>query len=277
MGELGNLLRSAREAKGLSFAQVEEATKIRSAYLQALEEEAFDRLPAPVYVRGFLKNYALFLGLDAQQVLSQYTSQEPPAATVDIPAILDEPLQPVGLRRFRLIWLALLAVALVVAGWWVYQNYGDQLPFLRPAATPTPTPIPTLTLAPTPLALTATPPSTVAASPTRTSAPSPSPTPTRTPTQVVILDLRVDVVNQRAWLLVEADGQPVFAGILEPGATTSWTARERIFLRCGNAGAVRVTVNGQDMGLLGDIGQVLDREWTVPGVPTSTPRPTATP
>jgi len=89
--------------------------------------------------------------------------------------------------------------------------------------------------------------------------------------------VRIEVVSQRAWLLVQADGQRVFAGILEPGAINTWTARERIVLRSGNAGAVRVTVNGQALGPLGEFGQVVEKEWTMPGVPTRTPSPTATP
>jgi hypothetical protein len=87
----------------------------------------------------------------------------------------------------------------------------------------------------------------------------------------------VNVIGERAWLLVQADDQRVFAGILEPGATNTWTARERIVVRCGNAGAVQVTLNGQLLGRLGEIGQVVDREWTAAGVPTRTPAPTPTP
>jgi hypothetical protein len=104
-------------------------------------------------------------------------------------------------------------------------------------------------------------------------------TPAPTPTSAVVsgLELRVNVIGERAWLLVQVDGQSVFAGILEPGASNTWTARQRIAVRCGNSGAVEITLNGQSLGRLGEIGQVVDREWTAPGVPTRTPAVTATP
>jgi len=280
MGELGELLRKAREEKGLSLAQVEEATRIRSAYLQALEEEAYERLPAPVYVRGFLRNYAVYLGLDPQQVVASYQAPDAPPVMAPTSLALDEPLRPLHVR-LRQLWpvgLGLLVVALVVAGWWALPRYGDRFnlswPFTRPTAVATPTPTVTPTLAPP----TATPvPPTPTQLPTHTAQSTNTPAPALTPTAVTSLELRVEVVNERAWLLVEVDGQPLFAGILEPGATDTWVARERIAVRCGNAGAVRITLNGQSLGLLGEIGQVVDREWTVAGVPTRTPAVTATP
>lgn len=279
MGGLGELLRQARVQKGLSLAQVEEATRIRSAYLEALEEEAFGRLPAPVYVRGFLKNYAVYLGLDPREVLALYQASEVPAVPAVPSAMLDEPLEKaVRWRRSGLMVLPLAALALVVTVWWGYARFGNRIdlrwPFGRPAptATPTPTLAPTDTL--TPLVPTATPaPPTATPSPTWTA----EPTATPTPTVITSLELRIEVFGERAWLLVQTDDQRAFAGILEPGATNVWTARERIVLRCGNAGAVRVVLNGQPLGVLGDAGQVVDREWTVPGIPTLTPVPTATP
>jgi hypothetical protein len=114
-------------------------------------------------------------------------------------------------------------------------------------------------------------------SPTRTSQFTPTLTPTLTPAAVTTLELRLEVIGERAWLLVQADDERVFAGILEPGATDTWTAHERIVVRCGNSGAVQITLNGQSLGLLGEMGEVVDREWTVAGVPTLTPAPTSTP
>jgi len=87
------------------------------------------------------------------------------------------------------------------------------------------------------------------------------------------MELTLEVVDDRAWVLVEVDGQVVYTGILEAGATNTWRASERIVMRCGNAGAVRVTLNGQALGSLGELGQVVAMEWTAPGVPTRTPEP----
>ena len=282
MGELGELLRKTREAMGLSLPQVEEATRIRRAYLQALEEEAFEQLPAPVYTRGFLKNYAFYLGLDAEQLLALYSAPEVVTSGVAASPLLDEPLQPLRfqLRRWWPVGLVILAVALAAVGWWTVQRYGDRItlrwPFARPAATSVVEPTPTETATSAPPTATRIPPSATPL-PTQTPESTPALTPTLTPAAVTTLALRVDVIGERAWLLVQADDQRVFAGILEPGATNIWTARERIVVRCGNAGAVQITLNGQLLGLLGEKGQVVDREWTVAGVPTRTPAPTPTP
>jgi cytoskeletal protein RodZ len=75
MFELGNSLREARSRQGLGYPQVELATKIRAKYVRALEEEQFDVLPAETYVRGFLRTYADFLGLDGQLYVDEYESR----------------------------------------------------------------------------------------------------------------------------------------------------------------------------------------------------------
>jgi cytoskeletal protein RodZ len=68
----GPLLRQIREAIGVELREIAEKSKIGMAYLQALEGEVFTKLPAPVYVRGFLAEYARALGLDAERVKQTY-------------------------------------------------------------------------------------------------------------------------------------------------------------------------------------------------------------
>jgi hypothetical protein len=73
--EIGNSLREARLRQGLDFPEIEQATKIRGKYLRALEEEQFDLLPAQTYVKGFLRNYADYLGLDGQLYVDEFNSR----------------------------------------------------------------------------------------------------------------------------------------------------------------------------------------------------------
>ena len=90
MFAIGTTLREARRRQGLDLAECEAATKIRPRYLVALEEEQFEILPEPAYVRGFLRTYAGFLGVDADLVVDEYDSRlepEPPPS---------EPLAPPG-------------------------------------------------------------------------------------------------------------------------------------------------------------------------------------
>jgi cytoskeleton protein RodZ len=73
--EIGNSLREARVRRGIDFAQAELATKVRGKYLRALEEEHFEVLPAETYVKGFLRTYAEYLGLDGQLYVDEYNSR----------------------------------------------------------------------------------------------------------------------------------------------------------------------------------------------------------
>jgi cytoskeleton protein RodZ len=75
MFEIGNSLREARLRQELDFPELEQQTKIRSKYLKALEDEQFEVLPAPTYVKGFLRNYADALGLEGQLYVDEYNSR----------------------------------------------------------------------------------------------------------------------------------------------------------------------------------------------------------
>ncbi|MCA9994966.1 MAG: helix-turn-helix domain-containing protein, partial [Anaerolineales bacterium] len=72
MDELGQILREARENKGLTLEEVQAETRIHARFLTALEKGDYAVLPTPVHVRGFLRNYARFLGLDPQPLLARY-------------------------------------------------------------------------------------------------------------------------------------------------------------------------------------------------------------
>jgi hypothetical protein len=116
--EIGNSLREARYRQQLELSDVEQATKIRARYLQALEEESFDALPAQTYVKGFLRTYADYLGLDGQLYVDEYNSRYGVGE--------DVPREPVVARRTtvhhrhrrlerRGVLLALGAIGIVVA------------------------------------------------------------------------------------------------------------------------------------------------------------------
>ncbi len=93
---LGETLRRARTAKGVTFEDAERVTRIPRKYLEALELENFSILPAPVYARGFLRSYAGYLGLDPNQLLPFF-----PVGHVDEPKL--DPLPQVREPR---VWNA---------------------------------------------------------------------------------------------------------------------------------------------------------------------------
>ena len=122
MFEIGNSLREARARQGLDVAQVELATKIRGKYIRALEEEQFDSLPAEPYVKGFLRTYADFLGLDGQLYVDEYDSRFVVDGLVDAPVRTERLRRPVdhSFER-RAVLLGLVGVvalaALVIVAW----------------------------------------------------------------------------------------------------------------------------------------------------------------
>lgn len=80
LSELAEVLRKARQEKGMSLAEIQEITKIQRRYLEAIENGNFEVLPGHFYVRAFIKSYAEAVGLDADELISQYASElpEPP-------------------------------------------------------------------------------------------------------------------------------------------------------------------------------------------------------
>lgn len=85
MTELGNRLKEAREAKGLSLADVQEMTKIQKRYLQGIEEGNYELMPGKFYVRAFIKQYAEAVGLDHEQLFEEYKSEIPSSYEDEIP------------------------------------------------------------------------------------------------------------------------------------------------------------------------------------------------
>ena len=75
MFEIGNSLREARLRRHIEFADAEHGTKIRGKYLRALEDERFELLPSHTYIKGFLRSYAEYLGLDGQLYVDEYNSR----------------------------------------------------------------------------------------------------------------------------------------------------------------------------------------------------------
>ena len=118
MFEIGNSLREARLRRHIEFPEAEHGTKIRAKYLRALEEERFELLPSHTYIKGFLRSYADYLGLDGQLYVDEYNSR----------FVVGEEEAPVGARRVpaakarrsdrresNIVLLALTAIVLVTA------------------------------------------------------------------------------------------------------------------------------------------------------------------
>ena len=93
---VGDRLREARMRRGIDLSEVEAATKIRSKYLRAMEDDEFGVLPGPTYVRSFLRTYAQYLGLDPHLIVQEYRTHYEPGREEEIALA---PRRAVGLQR----------------------------------------------------------------------------------------------------------------------------------------------------------------------------------
>jgi cytoskeleton protein RodZ len=137
--DIGSSLRDARLRQELDFPELEQRTKIRPKYLKALEDERFDLLPAPTYIKGFLRSYAEALGLDGQPFVDEYNSR---FAVGEEDVVIRARRVPVQQRRdrqpreSRIAVVALLAIAvltaLVIAAWRFGGPEDEKVPGLAP-------------------------------------------------------------------------------------------------------------------------------------------------
>jgi len=309
---LGDRLRQAREAREISVQAVSSVTKIREHILIALETDTFEDLPAPVFVRGFLRTLARYYKLNTEELLALYAEAVPQEPSLEsAPAVEDRPAPAqapvISGRRTWPGWLnpssvmfgliAVLVVAALVWGGNGLMSGGIKLPdiasFLPQPSINTPVPAARATTSATPVAASAAPtaavvPTTVASATTAPAATVPAifATPTMTTPPAAAFEVRLDIVS-RAWVKVEVDGVGAHEGVLDTGTSKTFKAAKRLTLRVGNAAGVTVALNGKAQPALGADGDVVDRMWVLDDTgaiatatpvwtnPPSTPTPTA--
>jgi helix-turn-helix protein/uncharacterized protein DUF4115 len=215
MFEIGNSLREARLRKDLDFPELEQGTKIRAKYLKALEDEAFDTLPSSTYVKGFLRTYANYLGLDGQLYVDEYNVRhgsgdevlERRVRSTGSAARRPPPRRRRGLET-KIVWLALLGIAIVTAlviAAWRYGGSGKQnLPLSNPASKPV----------------------------------------------RVTPGLVIRAVGGNSLLAVHAGseaGAQLWNGTLTPGDTQRFDSRHGLWIYLGSPENVRMTLNGRSV------------------------------
>lgn len=206
---LGRALQKARLRRGLTLEEAGRGTRLRAEYLGAMEREAFEALPGDVYVRGFLRSYGRFLGLDPGKVVAAYERaygrDRPAPAPVDrapAAAVSEHPGLPDARRHFPWPLAAAAAViALIAAGAFGILS--------RSASTPEP--------------------ANVSAAPN---------------IPVVPEKVQIDLVAQQdVEVVVWLDGVRKFEGTLVEGEARSWQGEEEIGLWLASGQSVRLEVN----------------------------------
>lgn len=258
MAVLGDRFRAAREARGLSLSDVSEQVRIRSLYLAAIEEENWKAIGAAVYVRGFLRTYARFLGLDPEEVVVTFNQQVQPGGVGP-----EEPAaRPRRERSSRpgavLLWVAgvvaVLLVALVAYNALTMRREVAVVAVasVQPSSEASATPPSEATPAPPAAASEAS--ATLAAGPSLAGSPSPD---ANLPAQTLAL-----VLSAPSWLRVTVDGNVSIEGTFPAGTTKTFHGKSAL-VRVGNAGGVEIYVNGKDVGKLGKTGDVAERAFTL--------------
>jgi cytoskeletal protein RodZ len=279
--EIGAQLRERRELISLTFDEVERHTKLRAAFVKALEEGAFDKLPSPVQTRGMLANYATFLDLDTEAILLRFADglqarrhekyAETPREKIQTEVIASIPLWRNFIAGDLIFGVLMIAVLFALAIWGVgrvvssqsEENAESTAPSIVEALADVPLPTPSLdaSFVPVDENVTATPVA-EAAEP-----------------QTFNANVTVDIFAvERTFMRVSVDGEQVFEGRMAPGESKVFEGNTEVLVLTGNAAALRVTYNGRDLGLMGTEGEVVSRVYLVSGVatPTATISPTPT-
>ncbi len=262
---LGDKLREARERKNLTIKDIENGTSIRSLYIEALENGKYGQLPGEVYVKGFIRNYANFVGLDASAMVKEYLEENHPEQLVteeqgpgenaqgaesapaqntavhttsyspeleqDSYSDLRQRMDASHRRQNVLLAGGVFVVVLIAAGYFLMSTPDEPQRKTQQA------PVQTQTTRPA-------------------EAQAKPETPKRQDVEVVAK------YTARCWTEVKADGKVLFEGTVESGKTMKWNAKDQIVITAGNAGAVTYTVNGKDVGAPGEKGQVVEKTYT---------------
>jgi cytoskeleton protein RodZ len=259
---VGQFLRKEREKRNISLDAVAKVTRITRENLEALERDDFQVISAPVFVRGFLRNYATFLGLDPKEVVGRYDSQ---TDLVPIPEE-EEPLPPPPPKKERPIFKTLLFLSILLVGvafsFYYYKRSSGPASPPPPSAEVATVPAPGIQPSPSKV----TPPkgktSTRATQPEKGKKPpdklqaATASAPDIDQTKEKRNVLRA-VALEKTWLRIISDDQQVSDVLLQPKETSTWTAHQKFDITIGNAGGVELFFNGTYQGRLGNSGAVL--------------------
>ena len=233
-GSFGEWLRRQREMREISLRDIAERTKISLRYLEAMEEDRFDTLPAPIFAKGFLREYARYVGLSPDEVVNHYLSVQKPE---DMEEGGKEETRS-GRERARktrswtwglfLLLAGALLLALVAFFAWSSQKRRDDS-----SIQPPPPPI-------------AAPPAAVAPA---ASAPPPA-------APAAPLEVSLDF-TENCWVEAVIDGKNRFSELRVQGEALQLPAKQSVVLTLGNAGAVDIQVNGYPLDLEKKKGEVV--------------------
>lgn len=281
MSSFGENLRREREMRGIPLEEISAATKISVRFLNDLENNDFADIPGGIFTRGFIRAYAGYLGLDLEQVMSEYEAEAQPQ-DYELDRLVSANRRRQQRRPIRVVPLAVAAI-LLASGYALfrYAHRAADAPAPPPPAAPDQPPAAAVRQpsGPQPSSVTpstALPASNVAASLPSSTAPNPAagsspgeanpaaaPNASAAPAaaQPGAIGRADDLVLQvaateRVWVSVETDGKDSWQRTLDPNDVTTLKAKDYFDLTTGNAQGLVLTLNGETLKPLGREGEV---------------------
>ncbi len=303
---VGQQLRQEREKKDITLEAVSLVTRISIEQLKALERDDFQVISAPVFVRGFLRSYAAYLGIDSKEIIARYDAQ------VDLfklpPKLKEAPPSRKNTGLFKYGFLLVIIFIAVAAAYYYFQQETPPPPPASPVAVaPTVAVAPAPSPAPSPGPETPPPaaekvvsekpvPETPVAEkvlvPPVTSGPPPGKPPEKAASPPPVAKeaakegdkskeskhLLKIATTEKSWVRIKADDQPASEALLQSKQTATWSARRKFDITIGNAGGVDLSFNGISLGRLGKSGEVINLTLPKEDRPQSqTPNPMKAP
>lgn len=268
-GEIGPLLAEAREQRGLSLKEAERSTSISSRYLEGLERENPRELPGRGYVQGFLRSYAEFLNLDVEELSQKLKRHEEHARRREARNAAAEAGREASGEAVR-FWsggsssrsrgtggaaLVALSLVLVVLALVVAAFYFSRGGSLTPEAPVSGGGAPEQRAA-------------EGGDPAGSLQDQPTPTLEESAEGVEsgsegVIRARITVRGSESWISVESGSGVEYTGIAQPGFSRVFEAGRSLRITTGNAGAVKLRLNGLEYGTLGESGEVTSRSFTL--------------
>ena len=259
MEDVGGLFRRKREAAGLPIEEAASRTKIAIDYIKAIEDNDFDQMPSLVSTKGFLKSYARCLGLDESEVLQMFIDSFPKLKvlpTAEVKTGITSYIQLGKTERLPIplsviIWGGLALLLFVIL------NLFNLNPTSSGSKQGPPTPIsnnPAGTMGKPP------PHDATDEGPPASGVPAlspPSPVTTLSPSSEENFLVLVIEALEPSWVKVVIDNTEKEEALLQAKDKIRWKGKKKFLLTTGNAGGIRVTLNGEDVGSLGPRGKVL--------------------
>jgi cytoskeleton protein RodZ len=263
-GHTGEVLREAREAQNLSLDNIADELMIRRFYLEALEQGNFKELPERVYATGFVKNYATYLGMDAAAMVAQFKRDAygaRNAGAYQVELVMPEPVGHSIVPNRSAIISAVIVLVLLIAGIIFFTQGEKKTSPVIPAPVTESAPLgdataagPVTTNAPANTTTAAPELLNSAAAPATTSA---APAPAAAPMAVAVKNRRVIEALQSSWVEIkDPAGKTLFTSILKAGQLLPLPENTRVTLTTGNAGGLRLVLDGQPQPALGQINEV---------------------